>query len=257
MPLANWIFPILPERSGGGASHFPKTAVEEKRRLRRIAGFGEGTPQQDSVRDRLSRNAKSGTTVESCSACSRSAPVRRFAVLSLPSTNGKREMPKFSGAAQNFFPFQYPHHRVLKNAKHPRNFSSHHYWVLKCRVCRKSEKYLSAFAALHGVKAEMPTARESFSFSTYYLPGNPDFGHFLIFFFHHYYGTDTPNFQTRQNFFVRPPRETRGGQKKKPQDFQEISAAHGSAFIKKLHIQNRFLLSDIAKSRMWMYNWYK
>jgi hypothetical protein len=42
--------------------------------------------------------------------------------------------------------------------------------------------------------------------------------------FHHYYGTDRLNFQTRQKFF-----EKRAA--KKPQDFQKISAAHGAVLF--------------------------
>ena len=60
----------------------------------RIAGFGEGTPQQDSRRGKNKRRANFGTSVESCSEKLRRSPAP---VLSANKTFQKGFATRYSG----------------------------------------------------------------------------------------------------------------------------------------------------------------
>ena len=67
----------------------------------RIAGFGEGTPQQDSRRGKNKRRANFGTSVESCSDNSRSAPAVKLRISPSAAYNDRKGiLPK---NVDNFF----------------------------------------------------------------------------------------------------------------------------------------------------------
>ena len=134
----------------------------------RIAGFGEGTPQQDSRRGKNKRRANFGTSVESCSVTAADCPCRVFSYiertrrglrpavgglfsfrqydagtglccplaaafsLSAKDTFQRPPATRWTGIFQNFFRFCNPGSRILATGG-AENFSFHspHHRVLK------------------------------------------------------------------------------------------------------------------------------
>ena len=115
----------------------------------RIAGFGEGTPQQDSRRGKNERQANFGTSVESCSVTAADCPCRFFPYIERTGQGFRlamgglfsfplkihfkgRQLPAGRGFSQIFFCLSNPGNRILATGG-AENFSFHslHHRALK------------------------------------------------------------------------------------------------------------------------------